>query len=40
MDKEEAEQWLRAVNENPKKFVQRQIQDNLKKEKAPVGNDW
>lgn len=40
MSKEEAEQWLRSLTENPKKLIQKQIQDQLKQEKVPVGNDW
>lgn len=40
MNKDEAEQWLRSLEENPKKFAQRQIQDKFKKEIKPVGNDW
>ena len=41
MTKEEADQWLSSLVENPKKFTQKQIQEQLKQTKeSPVGNDW
>lgn len=40
MSKEEADQWLRSLVENPKKFTQKQIQEQLKQANEPVGNDW
>ncbi|MBI5426703.1 MAG: tetratricopeptide repeat protein, partial [Nitrospinae bacterium] len=39
MTKEEAEQWLRSLTEDPKKLAQAQIQQDPSKKETP-GNDW